>query len=82
MVKLVNTGDLKSPGLTALPVQVRLGAPPVLRMIMNIKEIYEFWKLLKQEEDFNKFIENSKVLIYALENNTDLAMPVDDFFKG
>ena len=51
-------------------------------LIMNVKEIYEFWKLLKQEEDFNKFIENSKVLIYALENNTDLAMPVDDFFKG
>ena len=50
-------------------------------LIMNVKEIYEFWKLLKQEEDFNKFIENSKVLIYALENNTDLAMPVDDFFR-
>ena len=46
------------------------------------KDIEKFWKLLKQEEDFNKFIENSKVLIYALENNTDLAMPVDDFFKG
>jgi hypothetical protein len=66
----------------ALPVQVRLGAPPFLKIIMNIKEIYEFWKLLKQEEDFDKFIENSKVLIYALENNTDLAMPVNDFFKG
>ena len=48
---------------------------------MNIKEIYKFWRLLKQEEDFDKFIENSKVLIYALENNTDLAMPFDDFFK-
>ena len=48
---------------------------------MNIKEIYKFWKLLKQEEDFDKFIENSKVLIYAIENNADLAMPVDDFFR-
>tara|TARA_R100001163_G_C5063604_1_gene200944 strand:- start:2386 stop:2529 length:144 start_codon:yes stop_codon:yes gene_type:complete len=47
---------------------------------MTVKEIYEFWQLLKQEEDFDTFIENSKVLIYALENNADLAMPIDDFF--
>ena len=44
------------------------------------EDIEEFWKLLKQEEDFDTFIENSKVLIYALENNADLAMPIDDFF--
>tara|TARA_Y100000593_G_scaffold19338_1_gene38553 strand:+ start:3715 stop:3870 length:156 start_codon:yes stop_codon:yes gene_type:complete len=49
-------------------------------IIMNIKEIYKFWRLLKQEEDFDKFIENSKVLIYALENDAEFAMPVDDFF--
>tara|TARA_R100000808_G_C2074997_1_gene101033 strand:- start:356 stop:499 length:144 start_codon:yes stop_codon:yes gene_type:complete len=47
---------------------------------MTVKEIYEFWKLLKQEEDFDKFIENSKVLIYALENNADLADPLEYFF--
>ena len=47
---------------------------------MNVKEIYEFWKLLKQEEDFDTFIENSKVLIYALENNADLADPLEYFF--
>ena len=44
------------------------------------EDIEEFWKLLIQEEDFDTFIENSKVLIYALENNADLAMPIDDFF--
>ena len=44
------------------------------------EDIEEFWKLLKQEEDFDTFIENSKVLIYALENNADLAMPINDFF--
>ena len=47
---------------------------------MTVKEIYEFWKLLKQEEDFDTFIENSKVLIYALENNADLTDPLEYFF--
>ena len=44
------------------------------------KDIEKFWKLLKQEEDFDTFIENSKVLIYVLENNAEFAMPVNDFF--
>jgi len=46
---------------------------------MTVKEIYEFWQLLKQEEDFDKFIDNAKVLIYVLENDVEFAMPVDDF---
>ena len=44
------------------------------------KDIEKFWKLLKQEEDFDTFIENVKVLIYVLENNAEVAMPVNDFF--
>jgi len=47
---------------------------------MTVKEIYEFWQLLKQEEDFDTFIENSKVLIYALENNADLTDALEYFF--
>tara|TARA_R100001082_G_scaffold99394_1_gene68114 strand:- start:8075 stop:8215 length:141 start_codon:yes stop_codon:yes gene_type:complete len=44
------------------------------------EDIEEFWKLLKQEEDFNTFIENAKVLIYVLENDAEFANPIDDFF--
>tara|TARA_B100000519_G_scaffold115023_1_gene99409 strand:+ start:387 stop:527 length:141 start_codon:yes stop_codon:yes gene_type:complete len=44
------------------------------------KDIEKFWKLLKQEEDFDTFIDNVKVLIYVLENNAEFAMPVNDFF--
>tara|TARA_R100000995_G_scaffold83015_2_gene57988 strand:- start:46 stop:186 length:141 start_codon:yes stop_codon:yes gene_type:complete len=43
------------------------------------EDIEEFWKLLKQEEDLDTFIDNSKVLIYVLENDVEFAMPVDDF---
>ena len=44
------------------------------------EDIEEFWKLLKQEEDLDTFIDNSKVLIYVLENDVEFAMPVDYFF--
>tara|TARA_Y100000817_G_C16837756_1_gene536539 strand:- start:973 stop:1113 length:141 start_codon:yes stop_codon:yes gene_type:complete len=44
------------------------------------KDIEEFWKLLKKEEDLDTFIDNSKVLIYVLENDVEFAMSVDYFF--
>ena len=44
------------------------------------EDIEEFWKLLKQEEDLDTFIDNSKVLIYVLENDVEFAMPVVYFF--
>ena len=44
------------------------------------KDMEEFWKLLKQEEDLDTFIENAKVLIYVLENDAEFANPIDDFF--
>ena len=44
------------------------------------EDIEEFWKLLKQEEDLDTFIENAKVLIYVLENDAGVANPIDDFF--